>query len=154
MPAEAGTKNEGRRRWLTAYVPLVLWLVVVLGLGTGIGSSDETSRIIRPILKWLLPHSPASTITAIHSVIRKFAHFAEYAFFAALAWNAFKRLPYPFLPAFLLTAAVAFIDEFGQSLNVSRTSSLYDVLIDCTGGLFACLSIWLIIRYRTDRPGH
>lgn len=153
MPAQAGSKNEGRRRWLTAYAPLLLWMVVILGLGTGLGSSDETSRIIRPLLEWLLPHSPPSTITAIHSVIRKFAHFAEYAFFAALAWNAFKRLPRPFVLAFLLTAAVAFIDESGQSLNVSRTSSLYDVLIDCTGGLFACLSIWLIIRYRTDRRG-
>lgn len=140
-----------RRGTLWPYAPLIIWTAVVLALGTGLGAMDETSRFIGPFLKWLLPNTPPDTIKFIHAIIRKFAHFAEYAVLAFLAWNAFRYFSRPILLAFLLAAAVAIIDELDQSFNSARTSSIYDILLDCLGALAACVTIWLISKYTTGR---
>ncbi|MCC6453035.1 MAG: VanZ family protein [Acidobacteria bacterium] len=142
-----------RRGTLWPYAPLIIWTVIVLALGTGLGAMDETSRFIGPFLKWLLPNTPADTIKFIHALIRKFAHFAEYAVLAFLAWNAFRYFSRPILFAFLLAVAVAIIDEFDQSFNSARTSSIYDILLDCAGGLAACILIWSVAKYRRRKPG-
>lgn len=136
-----------RRGTLWPYAPLIIWTVIVLALGTGLGAMDETSRFIGPFLKWLLPNTPADTIKFIHALIRKFAHFAEYAVLAFLAWNAFRYFSRPILFAFLLAAAVAIIDEFDQSFNSARTSSIYDILLDCAGALSVCVALYFVLRY-------
>ena len=141
-------KSFRRHRWLTAYAPLIVWTVVVLALGTSLGAMGETSRFIGPLLRWLLPDASAETLRLIHAIIRKFAHFAEYSVLAFLAWNAFRNLSRPVLFAFLLAVAVAFIDEFDQSFNSARTSSLYDVLLDGFGAAFACCLLWLTLTSR------
>ncbi|KXJ98611.1 MAG: VanZ family protein [Acidobacteria bacterium OLB17] len=139
-----------RRGTVLPYVPLIIWVGVVLALGTGLGAMDETSRFIGPFLKWLLPNSPPETIRFIHALIRKFAHFAEYFVLVLLAWNAFRIFRRPILLSFLLAAAVAVLDELDQSLNAARTSSIYDVLLDCAGAFAACVIIWGISRYLRD----
>lgn len=136
-----------RRGTLWPYAPLIIWTVIVLALGTGLGAMDETSRFIGPFLKWLLPNTPPETIKFIHALIRKFAHFAEYAVLAFLAWNAFRYFSRPILFAFLLAAAVAIIDEFDQSFNSARTSSIYDILLDCAGALSVCVALYFVLRY-------
>lgn len=136
-----------RRGTLWPYAPLIIWTVIVLALGTGLGAMDETSRFIGPFLKWLLPNTPPDTIKFIHALIRKFAHFAEYAVLAFLAWNAFRYFSRPILLAFLLATAVAIIDEFDQSFNSARTSSIYDILLDCAGALSVCVALYFVLMY-------
>jgi VanZ family protein len=136
---------------LITFAPLIIWTIVVLALGTGLGAMDETSRFIGPLLKWLFPHALPETIRTIHGLIRKFAHFAEYSILALLAWNAFKRFSRPILLAFLLAAAVAILDELDQSFNPARTSSIYDIMIDCAGGTAMLIIVWLITKTRTGR---
>ena len=88
---------------------------------------------------------PEETLQIYHGYIRKFAHFAEYsalAFFASRAfWSSsieiFRR--YWFIFAFGLVVCIASIDEYNQSFNSARTGSIYDVLLDCLGGLTAIL---------------
>jgi VanZ family protein len=41
------------------------------------------------------------------------------------------------LAAFALVAACALLDEFNQSLNAARTGTIYDSLLDMSGGAFA-----------------
>ncbi|MBX3281267.1 MAG: VanZ family protein [Acidobacteria bacterium] len=137
-----------RRGTLWPYAPLIIWTLVVLALGTGLGAMDETSRFIGPFLKWLLPNALPETLRTIHSLIRKFAHFAEYSVLALLAWNAFRPFSRPFLLAFLLAVAVAILDEFDQSFNAARTSSAFDVLIDCSGAAITCVILWLLFSRR------
>lgn len=125
------------------------------------GASDNTSRIIGPLLKWLLPDSSAETITVIHGYIRKLAHFTEYAFLAFFAFRAFVFSGFDFVRnywfvwAFLTVAAIASIDEYGQSLNPLRTGSIYDVLIDCAGGvaMIALITVFRCHRRRRDLLG-
>jgi VanZ family protein len=137
-----GTTDRLRQR-LWRYAPVVLWVSVILLLGSNQGSMTETSRFIRPILHFLFPNSPAPTIELIHGYIRKFAHLFEYGVLAVLAARALagssvqalQRYAYP--AALMLVLLVASTDEFRQSYEPARTSSPYDVLIDITGGAVA-----------------
>ena len=140
--------NNKRRIWLTAYVPLIIWTAVVLGLGSGMGSMNETSRIIRPLLELLFPSAPAETLTLYHGYIRKFAHFAEYAVLAALAFRALTPFKHKYALALGFAALIAAADEFNQSLNPSRTSSPWDVALDIVGAAFAILifTVLAIVR--------
>jgi len=88
MPVTAESQKSQRRRWLTAYAPLFIWIFIVLGLGSGIGSMKETSRIIRPLLEFLFPSASPETLTFYHGYIRKLAHLTEYAVLAFLAVRA------------------------------------------------------------------
>ena len=149
--------SEWRAR-LLAYAPLFLWMALVLGLSFGEASMSETSRIIRPLLKFLFPHAPEATITAYHAFIRKSAHFTEYAILAFFAVRAFSFTSIKFIKngrfwlAVVLVLLVAATDEFHQSFEPFRTSSISDVLLDCTGGVTMDLLYWLFTKFRKSQP--
>ncbi len=146
-------KSKWRGR-LFRYAPLLLWIGVIFYLSSSNGAMSNTSRFIRPLLEWLFPLMPEETLQIYHGYIRKFAHFAEYsalAFFASRAfWSSSIEIfrKYWFIFAFGLVVCIASIDEYNQSFNVLRTSSIYDVLLDASGGLTVVLLIWLF-RKRT-----
>lgn len=147
------SSNNKRRIWLTAYAPLIIWTVIVLGLGSGMGSMNETSRIIRPLLEFLFPTALPETLTLYHGYIRKFAHFAEYAVLATLAFRALSPFKHKYALALAFAAAVATADEFNQSLNPSRTSSPWDVALDIAGAAFAIFlfAVYAIVRRSRSR---
>jgi len=149
MNSEVTTNWRGK---LIAYAPLFLWMALVLGLSFGEASMSETSRIIRPLLKFLFPAAPEATIMAYHAFIRKSAHFTEYAILAFFAIRAFSATSIKFIKnnrfwlAVALVLLVAATDEFHQSFEASRTGSIYDVLLDCTGGVTMALLFWIFSR--------
>lgn len=110
---------------------------------------SETSRFIRPLLHFLFPETAEETLIIYHGFIRKFAHFAEYAvlgFWSARAfWSSSIQIlqKFWFAFAFFVILFVASIDEYNQSFNVARTGSIYDVLLDCAGGLTVILLLCL-----------
>jgi len=148
-------KRSGWRGRIIRYAPLVFWTLVVLGFSTGVASSEETSIIIRPILKFFFPLAPDASIDLYHAYIRKCAHFGEYGILSLLAFraaagsslNALRQFHFIF-PVIFVTA-IASIDEYHQSFVPSRTSSPWDVLLDISGGLFAVFLCWLAVRKRS-----
>ncbi|HUF04754.1 MAG TPA: VanZ family protein [Aridibacter sp.] len=144
--------NKVWRGRLVRYTPFILWTGVVLAFSTGGASMNRTSMFIRPFLEFLFPGAPESTLLFYHVMIRKSAHFIEYAILAALAVRAFRgssRLllaSHPFLAALLAVALVAVVDETYQSFEPSRTGSPIDVLIDLSGALAALAAGWFIMR--------
>ena len=135
------------------FAPLLLWIGVIFFMSSSQGSLSQTSRIIRPILEFLFPAESPETITLYHGIIRKFAHFAEYAVLGLLASRAFTESVFrwrPYVLAVLLVCVVAAIDETNQSFNPNRTGSAVDVLIDVLGGLTAVgFYYWLSVRRRS-----
>jgi VanZ family protein len=108
-------------------------------------SAVNTSRIIGPILYWLFPNTTPETLAVVHYAVRKAAHFCEYAVLGLLSARAFRTSSQPilrrhwFLSALLLIAIFALVDEYHQSFVPSRTASVYDSLIDTSGGLVALI---------------
>lgn len=153
-------KRVGRRR-LRRYGPLVAWACFVLFASSESFSASNTSRIIRPLLLWLDPHISEESLAYAHFLVRKTAHFSEYGLLALLAARAFytshkdglRRLWW--LAAFALVACVALVDEYHQSFLPSRTGTIYDSLLDMTGGatLLACAALWLARGRRKSRAG-
>jgi len=62
---------------------------------TGPLSASHTSRIIGPILRWLYPEISDVAIERVRFVVRKTAHFTEYAVLALLVWRALARTKQP-----------------------------------------------------------
>jgi VanZ family protein len=148
--------NSDRRVWVFAYAPVLLWIGLILFLGSGSGSSAQTSRIIGPLIEFFFPNAEPGFVQSVHGFIRKSAHVTEYGILAALTARAalsfssgWIRRYWP-IPALLLVAAIATLDEFNQSFNVARTSSPWDVLLDISGGTLAIVVIWILRRRRAS----
>ncbi len=136
-----GLTARGGRLW--RYGPVVAWTGFVLFASSANFSASNTSRIIRPLLVWLFPEISEATLGAAHFLVRKSAHFAEYALLALLAARAFRTSARPalarrwWLASFALVASVALADEYHQSLVPTRTGTIYDSLLDMAGGAAA-----------------
>jgi VanZ family protein len=139
------------------YAPLFLWIGVVFLLSSGSGSSAATSRIIRPLLEFLFPMASEDSLQSMHFYIRKCAHFTEYAVLGCWALRAFSRTGaewlrnHSYISAFAVVVIVASLDEFNQRFISSRTGSIWDVVLDIGGGIFA-IAVWSVAsRYKRRR---
>jgi VanZ family protein len=127
--------GESIERTIIKWLPALIWAIVIFGLSTSYFSADNTSKIIDPILRFLLPGASAATIALGHNLARKSAHFTNYAIlFWLLARGPMRGRPYS---AFVLCVLYALLDEGHQILVPGRTPSLYDVALDSTGALFS-----------------
>ena len=118
-------------RWM----PALVWAVVLFCFSTSYFSAENTSRIIDPILRFLMPAASTVTIAFAHGLVRKAAHFTNYAIlFWLLVSGPLRARPYT---AFALCVAYALLDEGHQLFVSDRTPSLYDVALDSTGALFS-----------------
>jgi VanZ family protein len=144
------------RAW--RYAPLVAWTCFIFFASTGAMSASNTSRVIEPLLRWLVPDISEARLVAAHFVVRKLAHFTEYALLALLAARAFISSSKSFLSrrwfvaALALVVVVALLDEFNQSFNPARTGTIKDSLLDTVGGLtaLALLTLWRARWMRRD----
>lgn len=143
-----------RRRWLTAYAPLIIWTVFTLGLGSGAASMNETSRFIRPLLEFLFPSADADTLYMYHAIIRKMAHLFQYGVLGLLAIRAFASAKYRVTLALLFAVLVATIDEVNQSFDPTRTSTVRDVVLDVFGSVAALVIYILWVRRKGDATRH
>jgi VanZ family protein len=132
-------------------VAVAAWVALILGLGSEGFSAAATSRFLRPLLDWLLPHATPDTLRGMHLVLRKAAHVVEYGVLALLAWRASRRdLPRRLAAALTLglLLAVAIGDEARQAGLAARTGSPRDVALDVAGG---CLALALMLAPRALR---
>ncbi len=156
MHVRAGEGGRVWRRRLWRYSPAVAWACFILFASSASFSASNTSRIIRPLLLWLYPEISEATLAHVHFLVRKAAHFSEYALLALLAARAFltssraalARLWW--LAAFAAVACVSLTDEYHQSFVPTRTGTIYDSLLDMAGGAtaLACLALWLRLGRR------
>ena len=154
--ARASGGEQGRRGRLWRYGPLVAWVGLIFFASTGNLSGENTSLIVRPLLLWLFPGITEPELLRAHLLVRKAAHFAEYAVLALLAARAFLTSSRPRLQrrwaaaALLLVVICALLDEYHQSFVPTRGGSVYDSMIDTAGGAsaLAFVSLWRARRRR------
>jgi VanZ family protein len=133
----------GNRLW--RYVPLLTWMALIFIGSTDALSASHSELAVRPLLLWLFPRISEQQVAVIHFLVRKGGHLTEYAILAFLAARAFNGSAHEqlrrrwFAVAFSLVVFYAFSDEYHQSFVSSRTASVYDGLIDISGGLAALI---------------
>jgi VanZ family protein len=144
--------------WLRRWWPTLVWAAIISIFSTGAFTSDNTGRIIIPILHWIFPHASQARLELMHHYVRKTAHFTEYFILSMLILRAIRgnrqttKLVWA-LTTIALVAGYASLDEFHQSFVPGRTAAVTDVLIDTTGGIAAqivagLLLLWAHVRAR------
>jgi len=141
------------RYWL----PVLLWMALIFGFSTGAGSTRHTSRILGPILRWLVPGISDESVRNVQTVVRKGGHVSEYAVLACLLWRARRRpirndpRPWNWSEAgFALGVAALFAvsDEMHQAFVPSREARVGDVCFDATGAALGLLALRGAGRWR------
>jgi VanZ family protein len=118
--------------WL--WLPVVLWAATMFTFSSSLFTASNTSRIIAPILHWLIPGATAAAVGLGEFLVRKAAHFTEYCvLFWLLIRGPMARRPYV---AFAICVVYAALDETHQIFVPGRSPSPYDVALDSTGALF------------------
>ncbi len=148
------TLNKILKYWL----PVFLWMALTFLMSTGMFTSENTSRIIVPLIRFLFPSATPHQITIAHEIVRKLAHVTEYFLLGLLLFRAFKSdstgpTVWRFaIYALAVVALYALTDEFHQTFVLGRTPSIVDVGIDTFGGFLAqCVSItWF--HFRKSHP--
>lgn len=144
--------------WLKRWWPALAWAVAISGFSTGAFTAEHTSRIIIPILHWLLPYAAKSTLYQLHFYIRKCAHFTEYFILSLLVLRGIRagrpgtRFAWA-LVVIAIVACYASLDELHQRFVPGRTPAIHDVLIDTTGGVAAQLvaALVMLLGHARDR---
>lgn len=145
------------RYWLRAWWPVALGIAIIAFESTEMMGADNTSSMLRPVWQFFFGNVSNAAWESIHHIIRKSGHFIGYGLLG-LAWlHSWRRtllsarsLAHASL-ALAGTAVIASADEIHQAFLPNRTSSPWDVLLDCSGGLALLLLALAIQRMRRPR---
>ena len=130
---------QTNHRMLLCRVLLVLNLAIIWGnsLLSGAESGQVSGGVVELVMELL--RIPAEFSDIVHLLIRKLAHFTEFACLSALiSWNlgmVKEKRVHQILLAVLLTMAAALVDETIQLFTPDRGPSLVDVWIDTLGAM-------------------
>ena len=145
--------NSFLRYWL----PLLLWMLVIFGASADTQSTEHTSRILEPFLRWLIPNISHRSIEHVRWVVRKSAHMFEFAILAWLWWRVLRKptrhdpRPWSWGPAagaLAIAILYASADEIHQRFVPNRTPSVRDVCIDTIGAAFALTLVWKVHQWQ------
>jgi len=141
------------RTFTKFWLPVVLWAVIIFSASGDKKSVHHSSRIIEPIVRWLVPDISDEAVRTTVLLVRKTAHLVEYAVLAMLlsrglrhtVWKEANGWSRPVvLGAWLGATLYAVSDEIHQSYVPGRQGSAWDVLIDSIGAAGGLAMLWLI----------
>ena len=130
--------------FLRYWLPLLIWMVLIFSASADAQSTQHTSYLLEPFLRWLMPGISAEAIEIVRWCVRKTAHMVEFAVLAWLTWRALRRPRWrdgrawswkPAAAALGIVVLYAATDEIHQCFVPNRTGSVRDVFIDTAGGL-------------------
>ena len=149
--------TSDRKQLVKTWVAALLWIGLIAIESTDWLSAEHTSRILYPLLHFLIGLDPAG-FAVVHHYIRKCGHFVGYftlSFFLFRAWRATLRLPWAprwalrwAAVAFFMSALVASLDEWHQTFIPSRTGRISDVMLDSIAALTAQVLIFLYLTWK------
>ena len=144
--------------WIRAWWPVAVGIAIILLESTQMMGADNTSGPLRSIFQWFFGPVGDPRWDEIHHLIRKSGHFLGYGFIG-LAWLRAWWMSLPrsrffsdLLLALLGTGLLAGWDEWHQGFLPNRTSSPWDVMLDCCGAFTVCLVAYFFLRlFRPER---
>ena len=139
------------------WLPVVLWAALIFSVSGDKKSVHHSSRIIEPLVRWLIPDISDEAVRTTVLVVRKCAHVTEFAILALLLWRGARATIYKQSAGWNQKAAMfaaacavlfAISDEFHQSFVPGRQGAAMDVLIDSVGVVGGLFCLWLAGRWR------
>lgn len=158
------SKNTPKSHLKTATILLVLLIFQMLFIfamsSFGPDSSNAQSNFFVDLISNFVPiksspQEPNFDLKTIIFLVRKTAHFTEYAILGILFYlnlrhhSSQKQSPKLFALAILFSALYACTDEFHQLFVPGRTGQPFDVLVDSFGATFGCLVVLAVQKIRS-----
>ena len=141
---------------LKYWLPAIFIAIFISVFSTHFFSSEQTGRVIIPILRWLFPFASHRALYLMHVAIRKMAHVTEFAAFSIAVFHGVRgsrsgwQLDWA-LYTLLIAVSYAGLDEWHQSFVPMREARVRDVAIDATGAVLAQVLVCLYAkRYRNS----
>lgn len=142
-----------------SWATVILWMAVIFGFShqPATVSSGMSSGITETILKAISQISSETAIDAdaLHSFVRKNAHFFVYLILGILVFRALRMsgvLGYRGAgTALLICALYASSDETHQLFISGRSGELRDVLIDSAGAVVGIGLAWFVAEWRNAK---
>lgn len=138
------------------FIPMIIIMALIFLFSAMQGDeSSQTSGVFLKAIERLFEEVTHKGLTEIaidnlHHIIRKCAHFTEYAFLGAsimfAIWDKWKEHKAPVLLPELIAMLYATTDEIHQYFVPGRYGTWTDVLIDSTGAITGIFIYWLIYR--------
>lgn len=167
IPRVSTNKSSAQRRqfqkpksWLL-FALLIFQIIFIFFMSSfGPDSSNAQSSSIVQVISHFLPKSNSYDLVFL---VRKTAHFVEYAILGLLFYLNFKNFismsihskcleqTSIFIPilAILASALYACTDEFHQLFVPGRSGQLFDVFVDTLGALTGILLVTLILKIKS-----
>jgi len=140
------------------WIPALVVALLISLFSTHYFSSQQTARVIIPVLHRLFPFATLRTLGRMHTAIRKLAHVAEFGVFSVAVFHGVRgnrpgwRWDWA-VYTFLIAVAYAGFDEWHQSFVPLREARFRDVFIDSTGALLAQVFVWAYAKIYRNLPG-
>ena len=135
------------KRLRRAYLLLILNLAVIWGNSLLPGEiSGAISGFVRDLIAMLLPGEGAPGQG--HGLLRKLAHFTEFACLGVILGWIMNRKNRPWWIALGLGSLAACVDETNQIFVPERGPAVTDVMIDTSGVLTGILLLHTVLRLR------
>ena len=155
-------KRYETRNIIKYWLPVIFWMGIIFVMSTGMGSSENTSLFIVPLLKFLFARLSPHDVDLIHGLIRKTGHITEYFILGLLLFRTFRGdSPQAWcvrwtLYAVLGTVLYAVSDELHQAFVATRTACLIDVGFDSAGGVLSqiAVTLWNLRQLYPSKPSH
>jgi VanZ family protein len=156
----APVRRGGAGELIAAWAPVLLWMGVIFWLSGDQFSDERTAGWLSsmPVLGAL--GLPPAVIEVLNVIVRKSAHFVEYAVLSMLAYRALtaslggRQARRALAGAVALAVLCAAADELHQGTTRFRTGSPKDVGLDSVGALAGALTgaTFLYRRARRQTP--
>lgn len=142
-------EKDNKRIIITRIILLILILIwVFLVYSFSNQSGTESSGISRMVAEFLF--DTEELITKAEPIIRKIAHFSEYAVGGTLFYSLFSTYDFTKKKKTLISLGLgiwyAALDEIHQLFIPGRSGNIVDVVIDSFGVLFGIIFIRVIFK--------
>ena len=139
---------------LLHWIPALIGIAVIMVESTAMMGASNTSRWLLPIWEKLFGPVSPERWAVIHHYIRKSGHFVGYGSVSLGFFEGWRvsletrfadwrmRFRNAALLAVVSTLLLASWDEWHQSFIPGRTSSAWDVCLDCCGAVIANLLLY------------
>ena len=137
-----------KNRIIFSWILLVIWMIFIFYMSDQPADiSNSQSGFVIKLLQSIGIDSSGNNIDLLTTIVRKGAHFSEYAILGLLSYNVMKNYftkKRARIVAVLIVFFYACSDEFHQLFVSGRAGKITDVIIDTSGGIFSVLVIWMI----------
>jgi len=143
-------------RVLRYWLPVLIWMVLIFSASGDRKSSQTSSKLIAPIVKFFVPDISEARLQQIVFGVRKAAHVTEYAILSWLLARALMRPGTPWgkwrrkaaLVAWFVASLYAASDELHQAFVPNRSARWGDVSLDSFGAALGVMALYRFGRWR------